>query len=174
MCTKQDHAVTGVLKLYTVYIPPDYASDLSGYKVIILPDKIPVHANLAQKLQIFLDRGGSLIASFESGMNLDAGDFARQALGVRRKSEGPRDLNGELVRGKRFSTNDYAEYILPGQSGKGLAQTEYTLYTRGMDIEAEPGAETLANKISSYFDRTYRHFSRIGRHLRKVKWADRP
>jgi hypothetical protein len=92
-------------------------------------------------------------------MNADASDFARQVLGVRLKSEGPRDLNGELVRGKRFTTNDYVEYILPGQLGKRLAQTEYSLYIRGMDIEAEPGSETLANKVSSYFDRTYKHFS---------------
>ena len=32
------------------------------------------------------------------------------------------------------------------------------LYIRGMDVEAEPGSETLANKVSSYFDRTYQHF----------------
>jgi hypothetical protein len=137
----------------------DSASDLSSYKVIILPDKIPVDTDLAQKLQNYLNSGGALIASFESGMNPDAGDFARQVLGVRLKSEGPRDLNGEMVRGKRFSTNDYAEYILPGQLGRGLAQTEYALYIRGMDVEAEPGSETLANKVSSYFDRTYKHFS---------------
>ncbi|MEW6402863.1 MAG: hypothetical protein AB1649_13760 [Chloroflexota bacterium] len=27
-----------------------------------------------------------------------------------------------------------------------------------MDVEAEPGSETLANKVLAYFDRTYRHF----------------
>jgi hypothetical protein len=42
--------------------------------------------------------------------------------------------------------------------GKGLAQTEYVLYIRGMDVEAEPGAEVLAHKVSAYFDRTYQHF----------------
>lgn len=137
----------------------DSASELSRYQVIVLPDKIPVNADLAQKLRAYLDRGGALIASFASGMNPDASDFARQVLGARLKSEGPRDLHGELVRGKLFPTNDYAEYILPGQLGKGLEQTEYVLYIRGMDVEAESGAETLANKVSSYFDRTYRHFS---------------
>jgi hypothetical protein len=67
-------------------------------------------------------------------------------------------LNGELVRGKLFPTNDYVEYVLPGQLGKGLAQTEYVLYIRGMEVEAEPGSEMLAKKVSSYFDRTYQHF----------------
>lgn len=136
----------------------DSASDLSGYKVIILPDKIPVGTSLASKLQTYLDAGGALIASFESGMNADASEFARQVLGVRLKSEGPRALNGELARGKYYPCADYAEYILPGQLGKGLAQTEYALYIRGMDVETLPGSEVLANKALSYFDRTYKHF----------------
>jgi hypothetical protein len=136
----------------------DSASDLLRYKVIVLPDNIPVDANLARKLQVYLDAGGALIASFESGMNADASEFARQVLGIRLKSEGPRDMNGELVRGKRFPTNDYVEYVLPGQLGKGLAQTEYVLYIRGMDVEAEPSSEMLAKKVSPYFDRTYQHF----------------
>ncbi|MBI5032711.1 MAG: beta-galactosidase trimerization domain-containing protein [Chloroflexi bacterium] len=136
----------------------DSASDLSRYQIIVLPDKIPVDTPLAQKLRAYLDRGGALIASFESGMNAEASEFARQVLGVRLKSDGPRNLNGDLVRGKFFPRADYAEYILPGQLGKGLAQTEYALYIRGMDVEAEPEASVLANKVSSYFDRTYQHF----------------
>jgi hypothetical protein len=136
----------------------DSESDLSRYKVIVLPDRIPVGADLARKLQVYLDAGGALIASFESGMNADASQFASQVLGVRIRSEGPRDLNGELVRGKFFERADYIEYILPGQLGKGLAQTEYALYIRGMDVEAEPGSEVLAFKVSSFFDRTYKHF----------------
>jgi hypothetical protein len=136
----------------------DSASDLSRYKIIVLPDRIPVDAELAGKLQAYLDSGGALIASFESGMNAEASEFARNVLGARLKSEGPRDLTGELVRGKYFPCADYVEYILPGELGKGLAPTEYALYIRGMDIEAEPGSETLANKVFSYFDRTYQHF----------------
>jgi hypothetical protein len=137
----------------------DSAGDFSHYKVIVLPDTIPVDTDLARKLRAYLDRGGALLASFESGMNADAVDFTRQILGARPKSEGPRDVHGELVRGKYFPCADYVEYILPGELGKGLALTEYALYIRGMDIEAEPGSETLANKVCSYFDRTYQHFS---------------
>jgi len=136
----------------------DSACDLSGYKVIILPDRIPVDAKFGRKLRGYLESGGALIASFESGMNPEASEFARQVMGVRLKSNGPRDLNGELVRGKFYPRADYVEYILPGQLGKSLAQTEYALYIRGMDVEAETGSDVLANKVSSYFDRTYHHF----------------
>ena len=136
----------------------DSASDLSSYKVIILPDKITVNAGLARKIQACFDQGGALIASYESGLNPEANEFAHQVLGVRLKSDGPRDLNGELVRGKLFPHADYVEYFLPGKLGHGLGQTEYALYIHGMDIEAEPGSEVLANKVLPYFDRTYKHF----------------
>ncbi len=136
----------------------DSASDLSGYKVLILPDRIPVDMNLDRKLQGYLESGGALIASFETGMNPEASEFARQVLGVRLTSNGPRDLNGGLVRGKYYPRADYVEYILPGQLGKSLAQTEYPFYIHGMDVEAEAESEILANKVSSYFDRTYQHF----------------
>jgi hypothetical protein len=136
----------------------DSGSDLSGYKVIILPDHIPVDEDLATKLKTFIEAGGALIASFESGINLAASEFSRQVMGVDLKSEGPRDLSGELVRGRYYPCADYAEYGIPGQLGKGLAQTEYVFYIRGMDVEAQPGSEVLANKVLPYFDRTYQHF----------------
>jgi hypothetical protein len=137
----------------------DSASDLARFKVVVLPDAIPVSAELADKLQAYLDGGGALLASFEAGMNGEKTAFTLQALGVRLKSEGPRDLNGELVRGKIYDRADYVEYVLPqGALGKGLAETEVALYIRGMDVEAEPDAEVLMSKVLPYFDRTYQHF----------------
>jgi hypothetical protein len=86
-------------------------------------------------------------------------EFALQALGVKLKSEGPRDLSGELVRGRFFLRADYAEYVLPrGSIGKGLPETEHVMNVRGMDIQAEPGTEVLVYKVLPYFDRTYQHF----------------
>jgi len=136
----------------------DSTSNLSGYKVIILPDKISVDVDLARELRAYLDQGGALIASYESGLNGDANEFTHLVLGVRLKSDGPLDLNGELVRGKFFPHADYAEYFLPGKLGQGLEETEYVLYIRGMDVEAEPGSEVLVNKVLPYFDRTFEHF----------------
>jgi beta-galactosidase GanA len=60
----------------------DSQTDLAGYKVVILPDVIPVSADLAARLDAFLGRGGALIASYKSGLN-GAGDaFALESLGV--------------------------------------------------------------------------------------------
>jgi len=137
----------------------DSVSDLSRYKVIVLPDNIPVSEELNNKIEAYLADGGAVIASFESGMNEEQDKFVLKVLGVRLKSKGPRDLNGELVRGKTFMRGDFAEYVLPkGPIGKGLPETEHVLYIRGMDVEAESGAEVLVDKVLPYFDRTYKHF----------------
>lgn len=137
----------------------DSLSNLSPYKVLILPDNIPVGGEFAVKLENFLADGGALIASFASGMNAEQDEFTCKPLGVRLKSEGPRDLNGDLVRGRIFMRGDYSEYILPaGRIGNGLPQTEHVMYIKGMDIEAETGSEVLADNILPYFDRTYKHF----------------
>jgi hypothetical protein len=137
----------------------DTLSDLSPYQVIVLPDNIPVSEALAGKIEAFLAGGGALIASFESGMNVARSDFNLEALGVRLTGEGPRAADGELVRGRHFLRGDFVDYILPrGKIGQGLPQTEHVMYMRGMEIEAQPGSQVLADLILPYFDRTYKHF----------------
>ncbi len=137
----------------------DSQSDFPRYKVLVLPDNVPVSGDLADRLGKYLANGGSLIASFESGMDAMCGEFTFQALGVKLTSEGPRDLSGELVRGRFFLRADYAEYVLPkGPIGKELPETEHVMNIRGMDVQAEPGSEVLVYKVLPYFDRTYRHF----------------
>jgi hypothetical protein len=74
-------------------------------------------------------------------------------------SEGPRDAEGNLVRGEFFPRGDYVDYLLPeGEIGQGLPPTEHVMYIRGMDVRAQAGAEVLASIYPSYFDRTWEHF----------------
>jgi hypothetical protein len=85
--------------------------------------------------------------------------FSLDALGVALAGEGPRDAQGDLVRGREYPGNDYIEYILPRESlGAGLPPTEHAMYRRGLEIEACEGTEVLADVVASYFDRTYKHF----------------
>ena len=137
----------------------DSASDLSPYRVVILPDVIPVDASLAGKLDAYLAQGGSLIATFESGLNPEKSAFGLDVLGVAIASEGPADSAGNLVRGRIYERADYVEYILPRpEVGEGLPPTEHAMYIRGMDVTARPGSEVLADIVPSYFDRTWEHF----------------
>ncbi|TWU42389.1 alpha-amylase family protein [Novipirellula artificiosorum] len=138
----------------------DSQSDWSGYKVMILPDVITVDDSLKQKLQQFLADGGSILATFESGLDPDKKFFALDALGVTKTGEGPREENGWAVRGRSFDRNQYAEYVvLSGDLGKGLPETEHVMYRSGLPVKAIGGATVLAECTKSYFDRQGDHFS---------------
>jgi hypothetical protein len=138
-------------------IDPD--ADLSRYKLLILPDIIPVSESLAAKLAAYLAAGGALIASFESGLNAAQDDFALKSLGVRLTGENVRDLQGRVVRGRNYPKHDYTEYLRPGEAiGRGLPLVEHAMYLKGVAVAAEAGTEVLADRVASYFDRTYRHF----------------
>ncbi len=122
----------------------DSASDFSKYRVLILPDNIPLSETFAQKLNDYLKHGGSLIASYQSGMDADHTHFMLDALGVEYLGDAP------------YSP----DFILPrGEIGAGLPETEHVMYKRGLEVKALEGTEILANTINSYFDRTYKHFS---------------
>ena len=137
----------------------DSQSDFRPYKVLILPDRITLSEPLAQKLRTYLTNGGSIIASFESGLNDEKTRFALEEFGVRNIGTRVLDADGNDVRGRVYSRNDYAEYILPkGALGRGLPQTEHVMHIRGMDVEVCAGAEVLVGKVESYFDRTPEHF----------------
>lgn len=137
----------------------DSQADFSRYKVLILPDEIPLSADFGRKLDAYMGAGGGIIASFESGMRADKRGFGYAALGVTLQSEGPRDATGELVRGRVYPRGDYVEYIVPaGPVGAGLPEAEHVLYLHGADVAVAPEAEVLAWKVKPYFDRTYRHF----------------
>ena len=137
----------------------DSAGEFSRYRVLLLPDHIPVGQALGQKLERYVASGGSLIASFASGMDEAQSRFTTELFGVTLTGPGPRDLNGNLVRGKAFERHDYCEYLLPrGAIGRDLAATEHAMYRRGMAVAAGTETEVLAPIIGSFFDRTYRHF----------------
>ena len=133
----------------------DSRSELAPYKLIILPDGILISDELAAKLEGYLASGGKLIASGESGLNMDKSAFALKALGVRLRNNWSSYWEKQGA-GARFA---HADYILPkGDIGKGLPPTEHVMYMKAMDVEAEKGTEVLADVVLSYFDRTWEHF----------------
>jgi hypothetical protein len=121
----------------------DSASDFSRYQVLILPDEIRVAPELAERLEAYLSAGGALIASYRSGLDPAGEGFALRSLGVRLVGEAP------------YSP----DFVLPGpQVGGALPRTEHVMYLRGLQVEALPGSEVLADVVLPYFNRTYRHF----------------
>jgi len=121
----------------------DSQSDVSRYRVLILPDEIPLSPSFAAKLRDYLAAGGALLASFESGLNEEKTAFALEALGVR--YEGPAPYSPEFI-------------VPTGALGANLPAVEHVLYLRGTQVEALEGAEVLATTTLPYFNRTYKHF----------------
>ena len=137
----------------------DSMSDFSHYKVLILPDDIPVSDKLAEKLSEYIAQGGAVIATFESGMNSDKGSFNFKELGVRLKDNATLTTDGVPARGQILTGNAYADYILPkGEIGRGLPQTEHVMYMKGTEVEPSAGSEVLSDVIEPYFNRTYERF----------------
>jgi hypothetical protein len=138
----------------------DFRADFAPYRLLILPDRIPVNDELSAKIDRYLAAGGKLIASFESGLNPEKTDFALKGLGLRLRPNPTRAADGTLARNLPIpGRGEYVEYLLPaGAIGKSLPPTELAMDMKGVEIEPLPGTETLAPTIASHFDRTWQHF----------------
>lgn len=51
------------------------AADWSKYRLLLLPDSVKITPAVEERLQKFLDRGGKVIASGDSGMRVDSQEF---------------------------------------------------------------------------------------------------
>jgi hypothetical protein len=121
----------------------DSKSDLSPYRLLVLPDSIPLSSALAAKVDAFVAGGGALLATYRSGLNEAQDAFATEALGVRYKGEAP------------YSP----DFLAPtGALAAGLPGAEYVIYKKGLEVEARPGAEVLIQTHVPYFNRTSEHF----------------
>ena len=137
----------------------DSQSDWHDYSVLILPDVITVDATLREKLDQYVSGGGSVLASFESGLDPSHDQFAWDALGVAKTGDGPKDAQQKLARGRSFEKNDYAEYVIPhGEIGQELPATEHVMYMSGLPVKARGSATVLAEVTRSYFHREGDHF----------------
>jgi hypothetical protein len=139
-------STAGALRLLTEgqhqYDVIDSQSDLSPYRVLILPDEIVVDQALADKLAKYVNAGGALICSYKSGLSFEGNYMLGGLTGV--------DLLGEA---------DYSpDFLVPqGEIGEGLPPTEHVMYLRGMKM-ATIDAEVLAETRIPYFNRTWEHF----------------
>lgn len=120
----------------------DSQSDLSNYRLLILPDNIIVDKTFEAVLSDFVERGGSIIASYRSGMKPDGSNFV-DLMGIEKIGEAP------------YSP----DFILAeGEIAKGLYNTEYVMYLKGMQVDLKKGSQELIKTNIPYFNRTWEHF----------------
>ena len=135
----------------------DSRSDLSGYKLVVLPDEIPLDEALAAKLSAYVAGCGAILATGKSGLNPEGNEFALRELGV------------EFVREAEYSP----DFIVAGRLGGPRPETAVVMYGRGVETRPRPEAEVLSSAVIPYFSRTWRHFCSHG-HTPAAGPADYP
>lgn len=115
----------------------DTSSDLTRYKVIILPDHVTLDPKLAADIRKFLAHKGVLISSAFSGLNPEKTRFALMDYGL--NFEGPSLDNIEF-----FSANKPVATELPDMP--------ITIYSPGIAMQARRGTKILARIIRPYFN----------------------
>ncbi len=122
----------------------DDRADWSGYKVLVLPDKVPLDEALAAKVRGYLESGGKIIASYRSGLTPAGDAMALDEFGLCYLGPAPY----------------VADYVVPRpELGAGLAEdTEFVFYEQGIQLEPLAGTRTLADTWAPYFNRTWDHF----------------
>lgn len=121
----------------------DSTLDFNKYRLLILPDVIPVDDKLEEKLTAYLEKGGKILASYHSGLRADGKEFGLHQLMVTYKGEAP------------YSP----DFIWPkAHLAKGLADAEHVMYDKGTLVEAAQDAEFVQKVIPPVFNRTYEHF----------------
>ena len=136
-----DGAVQMLLELKHLFDVIDASARFEDYRLMVLPDEIPVDGALARRLGAYVAGGGKLILSGRSGLGAD-GEFAVDA-GVRHLPT-PVAFRPVYVKAK-------------AELDPSMTATPFVVYEQAETVTAN-GATVLADLLPSYFNRTYQHF----------------
>jgi hypothetical protein len=122
-------------------LPP--TADISGYRLVIVPETTRIDDSLKAQLQAYLATGGALIVCGPAAFDA-AGEPVMPELGIEAHGSSP-----------------YSHTFLRavGDIAAGLPEFDTVMYERGTRITARPGAEPLVQVVEPYFERAYDHFS---------------
>ena len=118
----------------------DTETDISGYKVVILPDSVLLDDMLTAKLKEFTAKGGKVLATGISGVNKEKTAYAL-------------DFGAKYIGESEYNPT----YLGLQEDLKTLYKTDYVIYSQAQKIELAGGKE-LAKHIKPYFNRTNDHF----------------
>lgn len=138
---EDDGAGRILLQGHLLFTVIDQHMDFSPYRVMILPDHVRLDGSLKDKLVAYLQGGGKLLLSYESGLWSDSDRFAL-------------DIGAELVQLSPLETS-FAESDPPLAPD---SVTEPVLFRQGTSRVVAKGAVPLARLYDPYFQRTAQHF----------------
>lgn len=142
---ESDEGATKMLmELHQQFHLVDEASDFNQYRVIIAPDNVIFSPILEDKISCFLNQGGSLLLTHESGLNPKKSNFVLPDFKV--KYLGPSGYDVDYFRvGESISENLSTDY-------------DYVLYKKGSKVEALEGSKVLSFLTHPYFNRDWKRF----------------
>ncbi|OAS18679.1 beta-galactosidase trimerization domain-containing protein [Paenibacillus oryzisoli] len=114
----------------------DMDSDFHRYRVIILPDRIMITLELETKLNAYMAQGGKLLASGESGLNVEGTAFSID-LGVRYAGVNPYKPS----------------YFHPHFALESLPEASFVFYSNGQQVELSGDGKMLGHRENPYFNR---------------------
>ncbi|NBC70114.1 alpha-amylase family protein [Paenibacillus sacheonensis] len=155
----------------------DLEADFGAYKVLILPDHVRIDGPLQGKIAAFLQGGGKLLASGESGLRLDggpgsdgkdAGAGAASGTGTRAAAASAQsrpdassvdtaaalggfawDLGASHVGPSAYKPS----FFRPEFSIAGLPAASFVTYADAQEVELANGGLSLGARENSYFNR---------------------
>ncbi|MGD0387746.1 MAG: alpha-amylase family protein [Tepidisphaeraceae bacterium] len=122
----------------------DATSDLSGFRLLILPDAVPVNAALARNLGAYVRAGGAVLASGTSGLNPAGTQSLLPMLGI-----DPHGMSPFTATYVRFGP----------EIDRDVPNTEHVVYDPGVRVTPRRGTQVVAWVVEPYFQRTWDHFS---------------
>ena len=128
-----------LLETHNLFDILDLESDFAPYKVLILPDMIPMTPVLKDKLAAYVANGGKLLASGDSTLEEDGFPF---------------DLGCRYMGKSAYRP----AYVRPCCDLPNLDPASFVIYEEGNAVEASADAKVLAMREASYFNRDIRHF----------------
>ena len=134
-------AVRVLLESHLQFNILDAEMDFGPYRLLILPDDIPVDDGLKQKLDRYVADGGKLLLTGRSGLNDDA-------------SGGVFDLGAELHGMSEFEP----DFALPIEGLRpDFCDSAFVMYRRAVRLKAAAG-RSLGQVFDPYFNRRFDHF----------------
>ena len=121
-------------------LPP--TADFAAYRVVVVPETTEVDADVAARLQEYVDGGGAVFVSGAAGMTAD-GSPVLPGSGV--EFHGPSPFQHVFLR--------------PGDALGGPTGFDHVLYDRSLRMTATGDAEVLCGVVEPYFERSWDRFS---------------
>lgn len=121
-------------------VPPD--EDLSGYRLVLVPETTRIDATLAMALRSHLAGGGALVVVGDALVGED-GTPALPELGI--EVEGPSPYTHTFLR--------------PLTGGSATAGFDTVVRERGLRVRPRGGARALYGVVEPYFERSFERFS---------------